>query len=298
MAFFVEKAGPAEREYARVELTPDGEVLVFTGTASVGQGLETVMAQICTTHLGLSYDRIRVVHGDTAAIPEGMGSFGSRATMLGGAAVMKASDRMRALLLEKAGELLEAAPDDLVLGDDGVSVVGAPSRAVTLADVVGEGLRVEERFVCDLLGFPYGVHVAAVEVDVRTGHVGIDRFMIGYDIGRVINPVLVRGQIAGGFAQGLGGSLLEEFRYDDSGQPQSASFMDYLLPTSEDVPEPVILITEDAPSPLNPLGVKGAGEAGTAGVGAAIANAVSDALGREVTRLPLTPERVLELAGA
>ncbi len=152
--------------------------------------------------------------------------------------------------------------------------------------------------MCDLLGFPYGVHVAAVEVDVRTGRIAIERFMIGYDIGRVINPVLVRGQIAGGFAQGLGGSLLEEFRFDDGGQPQSASFMDYLLPTSEDVPEPMVVITEDAPSPLNPLGVKGAGEAGTAGVGAAIANAVSDALGREVTRLPLTPERVLELAGA
>jgi CO/xanthine dehydrogenase Mo-binding subunit len=197
-----------------------------------------------------------------------------------------------------AAELLEASPEDLVLGDEGVAVVGAPSRTVALSDLVGEGLQVEDRFVCELLGFPYGVHVAAVEVDTRTGQVAIERFVIGYDVGRVINPVLVRGQIAGGFAQGLGGSLLEEFRFDAGGQPQSASFMDYLLPTAEDVPSPLMLVTEDAPSPLNPLGVKGAGEAGTAGVGAAIANAVADALGREVTRLPLTPERVLELANA
>jgi carbon-monoxide dehydrogenase large subunit len=298
MAFFVEKAGPAEREYARLELTPTGDVLVYTGTASVGQGVETVLAQVCETYLGLSYERIRVIHGDTAAIPEGMGAFGSRASMLGGAAVMKAAQRMRDTLLERAAEMLEASPEDLVLTDDGVSVVGAPSRRVGLEKLAGEGIKVEDRFVCDLLGFPYGVHVAAVEVDTRTGRIGIHRYGVGYDIGRVINPALVGGQIAGGFAQGLGGSLLEEFCFDAEGQPQSASFMDYLLPTAEDVPDIDLLITEDAPSPLNPLGVKGAGEAGTAGVGAAIANAVSDALGREVTRLPLSPERVMELANA
>ena len=298
IAFFVEKAGPAEREYARLELNANGDVLVYTGTASVGQGVETVLAQVCATYLGLPFERISVIHGDTAAIPEGMGAFGSRASMLGGAAVMQASQRMRDALLERAAEILEAAPEDLILTAEGVSVVGAPSRTVTLATLAGEGIQVEDRFVCDLLGFPYGVHVAAVEVDTRTGRIGIHRYGVGYDIGRVINPALVRGQIAGGFAQGLGGSLLEEFCFDPDGQPQSASFMDYLLPTAEDVPDIGLLVTEDAPSPLNPLGVKGAGEAGTAGVGAAIANAVSDALGREVTRLPLTPERVLELAGS
>jgi len=159
-------------------------------------------------------------------------------------------------------------------------------------------IKVEDRFVCELLGFPYGFHIAAVEVDRASGAVRIDRYLIAYDVGRVINPVLVRGQIAGGFAQGFGGALLEEFSFDASGQPLAASFMDYLLPTSEEVPEVEMLITEDAPSPLNPLGVKGAGEAGTAGVGAAIANAVSDALGAEVTRLPLNPQRVVELASA
>ena len=142
------------------------------------------------------------------------------------------------------------------------------------------------------------MHVAAVEVDTQSGAVHVHRYGIGYDIGRSINPVIVQGQMAGGFAQGVGGALLEEFAYDTGGQPLSASFMDYLIPTALEVPDVEMLVTEDAPSPLNPLGVKGAGEGGTAGVGAAIANAVSDALGREVTRLPLSPERVVELASA
>ena len=133
-------------------------------------------------------------------------------------------------------------------------------------------------------------------MDPRSGEVDIQRYAVAYDIGRCINPMLVEGQIAGGLAQGIGGALLEEFKYDASGQPLAASFMDYLLPTSEEVPVVEILVTEDAPSPLNPLGVKGAGEGGTAAAGATIANAVSDALGREATQLPLSPERVVELA--
>lgn len=293
VAFFVEKAGPAEREYARVELDPRGEVTVFTGTASLGQGMETTLAQVCATHLGLDFDRIRVVHGDTAAIPEGMGSFGSRAAMMGGAAVMGASVKLRRQLLDLAAEQLEASPDDLVLTPDGVTVKGTPSRMVPFP-----GLAVEDRFVCELLGFPYGVHVAAVEVDPRSGAVHIRRYAIGYDIGRCINPVIVQGQMAGGFAQGVGGALLEEFAFDASGQPLSASFMDYLIPTALEVPDVETLVTEDAPSPLNPLGVKGAGEGGTAAVGGAIANAVADALGVEVVQLPLTPQRIVELASA
>ena len=301
MGFFVEKAGPAEREYARVELNDNGDVIVYTGTASVGQGVETILAQVCASHLGLPYERITVVHGDTGVIPEGMGAFGSRAAMLGGAAVMRASEEIKRRLLEAAAEELEAAPADLVLTTMGVSVIGAPLRTVSLTRLLSAGggvIKQEDRFVCELLGFPYGIHFAAVEVDPASGAVHIHRFAVAYDIGRCINPVLVKGQIAGGFAQGVGGALLEEFSFDASGQPLSASFMDYLLPTSEDVPDIEVLITEDAPSPLNPLGVKGAGEGGTAAVGAAIANAVSDALGREVTRLPLNPQRVVELARA
>jgi len=301
LGYFVEKAGPAEREYARVELMASGEVMVYTGSASVGQGVETIFAQVCATHLGMPYEKITVVHGDTAVIPEGMGAFGSRAAMLGGAAVMRASEQIKSKLLEQAAHVLEAAPEDLVLSVEGVSVLGTPTRTVKLGDLLAEhgGVMVEEhRFVCELLGFPYGIHFATVEVDTASGAVRIDRFAVAYDIGRCINPMLVRGQISGGFAQGLGGTMLEEFRYDLTGQPLSASFMDYLIPTAEEVVDLEILITEDAPSPLNPLGVKGAGEGGTAAVGAAIANAVSNALGCEITQLPLSPERVREAASA
>jgi aerobic carbon-monoxide dehydrogenase large subunit len=297
IAFFVEKSGPGEREYARIELNEDGDAFVYSGVASVGQGVETVLAQVCATHLGLPFEHIRVIHGDTAAIPDGMGAFGSRASMLGGAAVMQASEKMRKRVLELAADKLEASAEDLTLNDRGVSVRGAPTRSVSLRELVGNGktLMVEDRYATDLLGFPYGIHVAAVVVDTATGALQVHRYAVGYDVGRVLNPLLLRGQLAGGFAQGIGGALLEEFAYDSNGQPQSTSFMDYLLPTSQEVPEVEVLITEDAPSPVNPLGVKGAGEAGAAAVGAAIANAVADALGVEVTRLPLTPQRVLEL---
>ena len=297
--FFVEKAGPAVREYARVELSATGDVIVYSGSASVGQGVETILAQVCASHLGIPYERITVVHGDTAVVPEGMGAFGSRAAMLGGAAVMLASDQIRTRLFERAADELEAAPEDLVLTPAGVSVQGAPSRCVPLSELLKADrgmISQESRFACDLLGFPYGIHIAAVEVDLRSGEVHIHRFAVAYDIGRCINPVLVEGQIAGGLAQGIGGALLEEFKYDASGQPLAASFMDYLIPTSQEVPAVETLVTEDAPSPLNPLGVKGAGEGGTAAVGAAIANAVSDALGREANELPLNPQRVVELA--
>ena len=146
--------------------------------------------------------------------------------------------------------------------------------------------------------YPYGVHAAVVEVDTGTGRVRVLRYLVAYEVGRAINPMLVEGQIVGGVAQGLGGALLEEFAYDDSGQLVAGSFMDYLMPTAGEMPPVRVRITEDAPTPLNPLGVKGAGEGGTAAAGAVIANALSDALGSEARTLPLTPERVVELAHA
>ncbi len=301
LAFFVEKAGVGEREYARVELSDDGSVVVYTGGVSVGQGMETTLAQVCATHLGIPYDRITVRHGDTGLIPDGMGAFGSRIVMLGGTAVLRASEQIKRRLFEQAADELEASPADLVLTAAGVAVAGVPSRVVPLARLLashGGQIKEENVFRCDLLGFPYGVHMTAVEVDPASGAIHIRRFAIAYDIGRSINPTLVEGQIVGGFAQGIGGAILEEFGFDASGQPLSASFMDYLLPTALEVPDVELLITEDAPSPLNPLGAKGAGEGGTAAVGAALANAVSDALGVEVDRLPLDPDYVMELARA
>jgi CO/xanthine dehydrogenase Mo-binding subunit len=297
LACFVEKSGIGVREYARVSMAGDGRVTVFSGAASVGQGLETVLAQICASHLGVGADRVRVVHGDTDRVPEGLGAFGSRATMLGGSAVMRASAALRWRLLDAAAERLEAAAGHLSLGDGGVAVRGAPQAFLPFSALLDGAERWEEedRFESEDMSFPYGVQVAAVEVDAETGGVRVERFAVGYEIGRAVNPMLVEGQIAGGAAQGIGGALLEEFRYAEDGQLLSGTLADYLLPTAAEVPAVESLVTEDWPTSLNPLGVRGAGEAGVAAAGAAVAAAVSDAAGREALELPLTPERVLGL---
>ena len=308
IALFVEKSGIARWDYARVEITSDGAARVFSGGASVGQGLETVLAQICADGLGVDYDRVTVLHGDTALIPDGMGAFGSRATTLGGSAVFRSSQRLRERILDLASERLDIAASDLTVSGDRVVARGAESRAVTLGElhelakparILGSGgepfLSEHDYFLSEDMTFPYGVHCAAVEVDTETGEVEIVAYTVGYDIGRAINPLLVEGQIVGGAAQGVGGALYEELAYDDEGQLVAGSFMDYLLPTAGEVPPVDVLLTEDAPTPRNPLGAKGAGEGGTAAAGATIANAVADALGVEPTRLPLTPGRIVEL---
>ena len=166
-----------------------------------------------------------------------------------------------------------------------------------VARALPEGLNAEDTFESAHMVYPYGVHVAAVRVDPETGGVAIERYVMAYDIGKAVNPKLVEGQIAGGLAQGIGGALLEEFLYDDSGEPLSVTFADYLMPTAHEVPPSTILITEDAPSPLNPLGLKGAGEGGTNPVGAVIASAIDDAIGipGAVTVLPVTPQRLKAL---
>jgi carbon-monoxide dehydrogenase large subunit len=296
VGYFVEKSGIANWEYARVRVGDDGGAIAYVGSASVGQGVETVLAQVCAETLGVPYDAVTVSHGDTDLVPEGMGAFGSRASMLGGSAVAIAAQALRKRLIGAAAERLEASPDDLVIEGDRVIARGSPAVGVPLAELIDGASEEEARFESPDMSFPYGLHCVALEADVETGALDIHRYAITYDVGRAINPQLVHGQIVGGLAQGLGGALLEELAYDDSGQLVSGSFMDYLLPTAGEVPEVRVLVTEDAPTPLNPLGVKGAGEGGTAAAGAVIANAVSDALGAEATVLPLTPERVVDLA--
>jgi aerobic carbon-monoxide dehydrogenase large subunit len=297
-ALFVEKSGIARWDYARVELDVDGRAVIHAGSASLGQGVETVLAQIAAEGLGVSYEQIaRVRHGDTDDVPEGMGSFGSRATMIAGSAVMRAAQALRGRILDAAAEKLEAAAGDLVIIDGRVSVRGSDSRGVSLGELAGQRrLSEEARFDSEDMSFPYGLHCVAVEIDTATGEVDIERYVIAYDVGRAVNPVLVEGQVVGGAAQGLGGALLEELSYDGEGQLTAGSFMDYLLPTAGEVPRVEVVLTEDAPTPLTPLGAKGAGEGGTAAAGAALANAVADALDAEVAELPLTPERVLGLA--
>jgi carbon-monoxide dehydrogenase large subunit len=311
LAMFVEKSGIGRWEYARVSLSSTGKAVVHSGAASLGQGLQTVLAQICAEHLGTPYDDVSVEHVDTAKVPDGMGSFGSRATVLAGTAVSRAAGALRERILLAAADRLEASPGDLEIAGDRVVARGTPTAAVTLAELAedaragnalarGEqpGLACEAYFDCEDMSFPYGLHCAAVEVDVETGGVRVERYMVAYDVGRAVNPTLIEGQIVGGLAQGVGGALLEHLAYDAQGQLLASSFIDLLLPTASEAPPAEVLVTEDAPSPLTPLGFKGAGEGGTTAAGAAIANAVADALGAEPTALPLTPERVVALARA
>lgn len=309
LAFFVEKSAIAKWDYARVELNSDGKAVVHAGSASIGQGVETVLAQICADGLGVGYEDVAAVrHGDTDDVPDGMGSFGSRATAMAGAAVMQAAQALRGKILAHAADLLEASEGDLEIEGGRVVARGSPAQGVSLREVVEAarplsalrrgvepGLSDESYFFSEDMSFPYGVHCVAVEVDPETGGVEIVRYAVAYDVGRAINPMLIEGQIVGGAAQGIGGALLEEFSYAPDGQLVAGSFMDYLLPTAREAAPIRVLVTEDAPSPLSPIGVKGAGEGGTAAAGAVIANAVSDALGAEVTELPLTPEQAVRL---
>ena len=309
IGIFVEKSGIGRWEYARVELDSCGRPRVFSGGADVGQGHATTLAQICADALGVPFADVEVSHGDTALIPDGMGAFGSRGATLGGSAVLVGGARLRTRILERAGDLLEVSAADLDICGNRVVARGAPDRSISLAELVERSrpadalaagtqpwLSEEAFFHSEDMTFPYGVHLAAVEVDLETGAVRVERYGIAYEIGRAINPMLVHGQIVGGLAQGIGGALFEELAYDNEGQLVSGNFMDYLVPTAGEIPHVEVLVTEDCPTPRNPLGAKGAGEGGTAAVGAAIANAVADALGVEVTRIPLSPASVIALA--
>jgi carbon-monoxide dehydrogenase large subunit len=298
IAYFVEKSGLGPDDLVRMSLDKSGAVEIVTGVASVGQGVETVLAQICAETLDIPIERITVVHGQTDRIECGRGAFASRVTVMAGSAVKIASEALRDRAMEIAADLLQAAPDKLRLVDGAVTVQegGASIRLGDIASQLEErdGLKSEGWFRADHMTYPYGIHFAQVKVDPLTCGIGIERYLVAYDVGRAINPMLVQGQIAGGVAQGIGGALLEEFVYDDQGQPLATSLADYLMPTCREVPDVEVLIREDSPSPLNPLGVKGAGEGGITGVGAALASAIDSALQQPgaVDRLPITPDRL------
>jgi carbon-monoxide dehydrogenase large subunit len=297
VAMFVEKSGLGPFDTVRIEITPDGIVKVITGVASIGQGVETVVAQICADALGVDYRNIRVIHGQTDRIARGMGAFASRVTVMCGEATRLAATKLRAQALQAAAELMQTSADTLDIVNGEIIRAGAPGPSMPLAELVRTlpgGLSAEDTFESAHMVYPYGVHLAAVRIDVDTGAVHIEHYLIAYDIGKAVNPKLVEGQIAGGMAQGIGGALLEEFLYDENGEPLSVTFADYLMPTVREVPELTVIVLEDAPSPLNPLGLKGAGEGGTNPVGAVIASAIDDALQRPgaVTQLPMTPQRL------
>ena len=311
LAMFVEKSGLGPQETADVTVSKSGAVHVFSGGASVGQGIETVLAQIAADALGVDPHAVRVVAGDTAAQPFGAGSWASRSTVVGGSAVHQAATAVRERAMQLAARILEAAQEDLEISRGSVGVRGDPNTRLTLASIAraaeptsrylkpGEpaGLSARRRFEVARMTYPYGVHAAVVEVDTGTGRVRVLRYLVAYEVGRAINPMLVEGQLRGGVAQGIGGALFEEFSYDETGQPQAITFIEYRMPTAAEIPPVDVLLREDAPSPGNPLGVMGAGEGGVNAVGAAVANAVRDALGLVggVGQLPLTPARVRAL---
>ncbi|ODN72320.1 6-hydroxypseudooxynicotine dehydrogenase complex subunit gamma [Methylobrevis pamukkalensis] len=296
LAFFVEKSGLGPKDLARIAIAPDGSVEIVTGVASIGQGVETVLAQIASETLGIAPERMRVIHGQTDRIEYGLGAFASRVTVMTGSAVKIASEDVLARARPAAAALLQADPAGLIFEKG--SFVSASGASASLADVArhlgGPGLTGEGEFAADHMNYPYGIHVAQVRVDRETGGVTVERYVVACDVGRAVNPMLVEGQIVGACAQGIGGALLEEFVYDEGGQPLAASLADYLMPTCHEMPPVEAFVREDAPSPQNPLGVKGAGEGGITAVGAAIAAAIDDALQSPglVTRLPVSPSRL------
>ncbi|MGB7258649.1 MAG: molybdopterin cofactor-binding domain-containing protein, partial [Pseudolabrys sp.] len=300
LAIFVEKSGLGPYDDVRIEISADGNIEVITGVASLGQGVETVIAQICSDTLGVDYADVRVVHGQTDRIDRGMGAFASRVTVMCGEATRMAAEKLREKALAAAAGMMQTTAEQLVLTGGKVTNKAeehGPSMFLgELTKAVG-GLSAEATFESRHMVYPYGVHVAVVKVDSDTGAVKVERYLVAYDIGKAVNPMLVEGQILGGVVQGIGGALLEEFQYDENGEPLSVTFADYLMPTAREAPPVEVLIAEDAPSPLNPLGLKGAGEGGVNAVGAAIAAAIDDALGMPgaVTQLPVSPQRLKAL---
>jgi aerobic carbon-monoxide dehydrogenase large subunit len=307
-AMFIEKSGLGPADGVRIEVDTSGAIELITGGASLGQGFETVMAQVCAEIVGVDYRRVRVTHGQTDRIAYGIGAHASRATVMTASATHNGAVKLRAKAIEVAAELMQAPPTALDIVDGRVVRKDQPAGAsMTLGEIAGHlaptsktlgerepGLSVDGWFRVEHQVYPYGIHFAVVRIDRDTGGVHVERYAIAYDIGRAINPALVQGQIVGGFVQGLGGALLEEFTYNERGDPLATTFADYLMPTAREAPEVDVMLREDYTSPLNPLGIKGAGESGITGVGAAIASAIDDAIGMPgaVTQLPVTPQRM------
>ena len=297
--------GGWESGTVRIERT--GKVTVLTGVSPHGQGQETSFAQIVADEYGISIDDIAVIHGDTGRQPQGIGTFGSRATAVGGAALIIATKQVKEKMAQIAAHLLEANADDLVFEDGNIFVQGSPDPAVTFAEVaaaahaavnlppeVEPGLEATHFFEPSNFTYPFGAHISIVEVDPETGEIDLQRYVAVDDCGNIINPMLVDGQVHGGIAQGLGQAMYEGAVYDENGQLLTGSFMDYAIPKATQVPR---FETEHTttPSPVNPLGVKGVGEAGTIASSPCLVNAVVDALspfGITDIDMPMTPNRV------
>jgi carbon-monoxide dehydrogenase large subunit len=302
-------------EAATVKVETSGRVIAYLGTTAHGQSIETTMAQIVADHLGVSYDDVTIVQADSRSTPYGPGTGGSRTAVVAGGAAREATVAVREKVLSIAAHMMEASPDDLEIAESVVSVRGTPSKSVTLQDVakqafhsanelppeLGSGLEATVRFrPTQFPTWSNATHICVVEIDGETWLPEVKRYIVSEDCGRMINPMVVEGQIFGGVVQGMGGVLLEDFVYDGDGNPLTTTFMDYLPPTTTEVPTIEVGHIE-TPSTTNPGGYKGMGEGGAIGAHAAVANAVLDALrplGVKSTKTPLGPEQIFALVDA
>ena len=312
LATYVEMCGFGPYESGLVRVEPSGTVSVYTGTSPHGQGLQTTFAQMVADEIGADYEDIVVRHGDTGSQPVGVGTFGSRSLAIGGSAILRASGKVRDKAIKIAAHLLEASPGDIEFADGEYRVRGLPSRSLRLGDIAARaysdnlpddietGLEATDFFRPPDFIYPFGTHVAVVEVEKDTGFISLREFYSVDDCGPRINPLLVEGQIHGGLAQGIGQALLEEIIFDEQGQLLTGTMMDYAMPRADNFPSFIIAKTVTETT-LNPLGAKGIGEAATIGSTPAVVNAAVDALAPYGVRhldMPLTPPRIWEAINA
>ncbi|HYL42474.1 MAG TPA: molybdopterin cofactor-binding domain-containing protein [Ktedonobacteraceae bacterium] len=294
-------------ESARVRVEQSGTVMVYTGSSPHGQGEETTFAQIVSEEFGIPVENILIMHGDTDSTPEGRGTYGSRTTAVGGSAVFNAVQRLKEKMKLIASHMLEASPSDVMLENGSFSVAGSPQKTVAFADVaatanlsntlapgIEPGLETTVFFEPDACVFPFGTHICVVEIDKETGEAEIKRFVAVDDCGRQLNPMLVQGQVHGGIAQGVGQALIEGVEYGEDGQLLTATLMDYAMPLASELPHFELDHTVTLTT-VNPLGVKGVGEAGTIGSTPAVAAAIADAMGVAHIDMPYKPEKLWKI---
>jgi aerobic carbon-monoxide dehydrogenase large subunit len=293
-----------------VRIAPSGKVHVYSGAVAMGQSTKTMLAQIVAEQLGGDMSKLTVTTGDSAATSLGIGGFNSRQAVLAGSSAHRAAVAVREKALQVAGHLLEASEGDLEIEGDQVRVKGAADLKVTFADIaratmgtpgfylpggLPPGLEATESVVIDDMTYSNGSAVAEVEVDIETGGVTIQKLVFAHDCGRVIHPMIVEGQILGGVAHGIGNSLFEWMGFGEDGQPLTTNFADYLLVSATETPR-IELLHQESPTPLNPLGIKGVGEAGTLPTAACVISAIEDALspfGVRLSRAPITPAEIV-----